>query len=376
MTAPRVAIDVSAVPDDPAGAGRYVIELVRNLARRGQVDLTLICRRDDAGRWARLAGGAVVPVVPRERWRRIVFEQVALGHKVAGLGVDVLHSPHYTMPRRPRRATYARVVTIHDMTFFDHPEWHERVKVPVFRRAIRAAARSADAVVCVSDSTAARLRQVELPRHEMHVILHGVDHERFRPDDPAGADASQLARLGIREPFIAFVSTIQPRKDIPSLVRAFDVVAATRPDAQLVIGGARGWSEAASDAAIAASAHADRIVVTGWVPDDSLPALYRRAAAVAYPALAEGFGLVALEAMACGAPLVTTRGTAMEEFVADGALLVDPGDIDALAAALARCLDGDAGVEEARRNGLSIAARYTWDATAAAHEAVYTNLRQ
>lgn len=375
MTRIRVAIDVSAIPDQPVGAGRYVFELVRHLHRRGHVELTLMCRRGDAARWRELApGAAVAAMVPDTRGRRLAWEQLAMGRRARDLAVDVLHSPHYTMPRLPPGAAVRRVVTVHDMTFFDNPEWHERVKVVVFRRAIHAAAAHADAVICVSEMTARRLRAVHRPSGSLVVIPHGVDHERFRPDDPLGEDRSHLESLGIRPPFIAFLSTIQPRKDVPTLVRAFERLAGDWPDLQLVLAGGRGWRDGAVEAAVETSPHRARILRPGWIPDETVPALFRQAAAVAHPALQEGFGLPALEALASGTPLVTTRGTAMEDFVGDAALLVEPGDVDGLARALARCVEGGADLDERCRLGLSIAARYTWDAAAAVHEDIYASV--
>ena len=118
------------------------------------------------------------------------------------------------------------------------------------------------------------------------------------------------------------------------LVAAFDLVAAADPDVVLVLAGQTGWGMAETERALAAARHADRIVRTGYLPDAAVPALLRQAAVVAYPALEEGFGLPALEALACGAPLVTTEGTAMAEMAGAAALLVPPGDVDALAEAL------------------------------------------
>ncbi len=378
----RVAIDVSAIPDQPVGAGRYVAELVRHLDRRERVDLTLICRRGDADRWSALASRAVVvPVVPRSRWRRLAWEQLLMARRVRSLGVDVLHSPHYTMPRAAlvgsrarRRRAVGQIVTVHDMTFFDHPEWHERLKVPVFRRAIRAAAAHADAVVCVSDATAQRLAALHPPAGDVYVIRHGVDHERFTPDDATGQDSGHLAAIGARRPFIAFLSTIQPRKDVPALVTAFDRLAAERPELQLVLAGGKGWGEGPAENAVAASPHRDRILRPGWIPDDAVPAFFRRADVVAYPARAEGFGLPAVEALACGTPLVTTAGTVMEELVGEAAWLFEPGDVDGLTRSLAACLDGGPEVEARRRLGLVAAARFSWDATAKAHEEAYSDV--
>ena len=125
-----------------------------------------------------------------------------------------------------------------------------------------------------------------------------------------------------------------------------------------------------TDRALAAARHGDRIVQTGYLPDPAVPAVLRQATVVAYPALEEGFGLPALEALACGAPLVTTQGTAMAEFAGDAALLVPPGDERSLADALATVLEG--GDVTARRElGLELAGRQTWAASVAAHRRAY-----
>ena len=133
-------------------------------------------------------------------------------------------------------------------------------------------------------------------------------------------------------------------------MRAFDRVAAGRPDLRLVVAGARGWGAAAVDEAVAAARHRDRVLRLGYVAGGALPALLRQASAVVYPSLEEGFGLPALEALACGAPLVTTSGSAMEEVATGAALLVAPGDAEAMAAAVDSIVRGDAGLHSRRRD--------------------------
>ena len=366
-----VSVDVSAVPAQPAGAGRYVLDLVATLATRGDLALHVIARTGDGDRWSAMGPGVAVHAeVPRARPVRLAWEQARLPQLLGRLGVDVHHSPHYTMPES---ADVPRVVTVHDLTFFDHPEWHQRSKVAVFRRAIRVAARHAEGLVCVSEATAGRLARVCGYRGEMRVIPHGVDLARFRPVEAASADDDDaaLGAFGVRRPYVGFVGTLEPRKDVPTLVRAFDRVAAAHPDLQLVLAGTGGWGADAVQAAVAAAAHGDRVRRPGYVPDQAVPALLRRAAAVAYPSLEEGFGIPALEALACGAPLVTTKESAMEEVAGGAALLVPPGDAAALAGALDMLVRGDASLELRRQRGLAVAARHTWPASATAHVELY-----
>ena len=371
MTPPvRLSLDVSAVPAEPAGAGRYTLGLAAALADRRDVQLTLLSRSDDADRWRALAPDASVEAVaPGPRPLRLAWEQTRLPWRLRRLPVEVHHGPHYTMPEA---SSLPRVVTIHDLTFFDHPEWHQRTRVPFFRRAIRVAARHAEALVCVSASTAERLSEICPPSGPVHVVPHGVDHERFRPDEPEpGADEAALAGLDITGPYVAFVGTLEPRKDVPTLVRAFDRMCAAHAGLTLVLAGGSGWGAAAVDEAIAEARHSERIVRAGYVADAVVAALLRRAAAVAYPSLEEGFGLPALEALACGTPLVTTTGSAMQEVVQGAAVLVAPGDVDGLAGALDLLVRRDDGLPARRTRGLAVAARHNWAASAAGHLDAY-----
>ena len=369
---PQVCLDGTAVPASPGGAGRYVLDLASALARRNDVYVSLVCRRGDGGRWRALGLTSVAELAPERRPMRLVWEQRRLPEVLEALAVDVHHAPHYTMPARAGRPV---VVTVHDLSFVDHPEWHERSKAIFFRRALRRAARRADALVAVSRRTADRLRELYAPRAPVYVIPHGVDHERFRPvPEAAEADTAALQRAGVSPPYIAFVGTFEPRKDVPTLVRAFARLAPSRPDLTLLLAGAPGWGARQVEDAIASTGLSGRIRRPGYVDEDDKPALLRRAAAVAYPSLEEGFGLPALEALACGAPLVTTADSVMSDVVGDAALLVPSGDPDALAGALESCLDDEAQRRHRRELGLSVAARHTWETSAAAHAGVYRSL--
>jgi len=375
----RLTLDVSAVPDNPVGAGQYTMHLASALSRRPDLDLILIGRRGDRERWTQAASGArLVSAAPAQRPIRLAWEQLALPGLVRRLDASVHHGPHYTMPEL---SSVPMVVTVHDLSFFEAPQWHDRSKVVLFKRAIRVAARRATAVVCPSRATADQLARWCRVDAELFVAHHGVDAERFGPHEAEpGADAAILgridARLGGGQPYLVFVGTLEPRKDVPSLVQAFHRVADRHPEALLVLAGGDGWGASAVDQAIAATSTGRRVVRTGYVADAVIPVLLRSAVAAVYPALYEGFGLPALEALSCGTPLITTSGTAMEEVAGDAATLVSPGDVAGLAEALDAVLDSGttatSGERDRRRQaGLKIAAAHTWEESANRHVEAY-----
>jgi glycosyltransferase involved in cell wall biosynthesis len=187
---------------------------------------------------------------------------------------------------------------------------------------------------------------------------------------PGERVADLRARLGLDGPYLLGLGTVEPRKDLPTLVRAFAALAGELPH-RLVLAGLAGWGAGELDAAVAASGVADRILVPGYVPEADKAALLTGADVFAYPSRYEGFGLPVLEAMACGTPVVTTTGGSLPEVAGDAATLIEPGDADALAAALAKLAADPAARQDAAARGRQRAATFTWEHCATRTAAAY-----
>lgn len=369
----KIALDVSAVPPRVAGAGRYVVELARRLPAHEQ-ELTLVTRRGDEPRWQTFSPSArVTPLVPRGRVERLIYEAWRLGQSKTARDSDVWHSPHYTMPHRCAAPT---VVTIHDMTFFTNPEWHERSKVAFFRRAIAYSATHAKVLVSVSDFTARQLDEI-VPVHAPVVVApHGVDLEAFGVDGTHDGDTLERFGLAADVPYILFLGTVEPRKGLDVLLEAFEQLS-SRSDVELWIAGQSGWAMSEFDQALVNHPGAARIRRLGFVDETLVAPLLRHSRVVAYPSRGEGFGLPALEALACGALVVTSSDTVMAEVGSDAVWLARPGDGASLAEQLALALALDQDQRALRsRAARARAELFSWEHSVAQHLRAYEMARE
>lgn len=370
----RVLVDATAVPTDRGGVGRYVDELLAALGRLAGPDLevlTVVQPRDVAGLAAALPGVRVVaaPAAVARRPVRLAWEQLGLPRLARRLRADVLHSPHYTMPLLARVPV---VVTLHDATFFSHPELHSPVKRRFFRAWIRLAVRRAAAVVVPSAATRDEVLRCAGGRADRFTVAHhGVDVARFHPA-PAADVARVRAALGLGDdaPYVAFLGTLEPRKNVPALIRGWVAAVAGRADAPaLVLAGGQGWDTAVAPAVEAVPAPL-RVLRPGYLPLDDLAPFLAGATAVAYPSLGEGFGLPVLEAMACGATVLTTRELSLPEVGGDAVAYCGTSD-EEIGAALGALLDDPARRAELAAAGLARSAGFTWHAAALAHLVAY-----
>ena len=366
----RVLVDATDVPADRGALGRYVDGLVGALAAAG-ADLAVVCQRADEERYGRLAPGARIvtgPTAISHRSARLAWEQSGLPVVAQQVDADVIHVPYYSMPLRPGRPT---VVTVHDVTYFTEPELHSAVGAMFFKSAIRTATRRASRLIVPSKATRDELvRVLGADPTRIDVAYHGVDHRLFhRPDTRQVSQVSE--RLGLHgKPYIAFLGTLEPRKNAAGLIRGWAAAVADIADPPaLVLAGGGGWSEEV-DAAVAEVPPHLRLVRPGYLPFGELPGFLGGALLVAVPSRGEGFGLPVLEAMACGAPVLTTHCTSLPEVGGEAVAYTEP-DADSIRDNLRALLD-----DADRRATLGVAGHaraqeFTWTASAEAHLACY-----
>ncbi len=255
---------------------------------------------------------------------------------------------------------------MHDLSWRADPSLHPTERVNWIERRLPATLRQATRFVSVSDFTArAMVAELGIDRARIDVVPPGVS-PMFRPM-AADEAAPVLARHRLADrAYVLAVSTLEPRKNFDRLLAAHArLPAALRARTPLAIAGGRGWGRSLDNPAAAQAQRDGSLRLLGHVPDAELVALYARAAVVAYPSLYEGFGLPVLEAMACAVPVVTSATTALRDTAGHAALLVDPLDTDAIAAALHRALEDTELADTLRRRGPAHAAQFTWDRMAA-----------
>lgn len=364
---PTIGIDYTAAIHQSAGIGRYTREMVKALAKLA----------DNAESAYRLfvadAGQNFAPPAPgpnftwrptrlTERWLARLWYRLRLPIPIEYWTgqVDLFHAPDFFLP--PVKASTPALVTVHDLSFVRLPE----TTMPGMERHLNtwvpASVRRATHVIAVSENTRQDLIELyDTPPEKISTLYHGVTSE-FEPlkDPKCLASVRKKYRLG-KQPFILSVGTIQRRKNYRRLIQAFDQLDKGHA---LVIAGNKGWYGQDVFEEVARRQLEERVYFLGFVADADLPALYNAASLFVYPSLYEGFGLPALEAMACGTPVVASNASALPEVVGEAGLLVDPYDVDSLSTTMAQALHDTALQRRLRQMGLARARQFTWEKTA------------
>lgn len=352
------------------GVSRYIDELVRRLAVEDEgLELLAYVSRDfesDAWDSVRLRRSAVPVDNPAVR---IGWEFGALPVAAIRDRLDVFHGTINGLPRGIRAAT---AVTIHDLAFLRYPEQITRKRYGYLKWMIAAAVKRADIVLTPSNATRVDvIESFDIPPDRVVVTPLGVD-ARFRP---ASREAIEIVRstYQLERPYILTVGTLEPRKNLPMLLRAFAALHEEIPH-DLVLAGPDGWLMDEIEQTIATTGIASRVRRIGFTDDQSLVALYSGADLMAIPSLYEGFGLPVIEAMAAGAPVLTSNVSSLPEVAGDAAVLIDPTDLESVVEGIRRVLGSDDVRAQLRARGPLRAAQFTWERTASETLAAYQRI--
>jgi glycosyltransferase involved in cell wall biosynthesis len=352
----KVFYNASALPDRPAGAGVYTIQLARALAGSSEVELlTAVNPVHDLG---------VPPAIslrnPRPSWE--IFQ---LSAALRSAAPDVYHGPHFFVPR----TSVPSVATVHDLTFYRLPRRYDFAHRHYYRYLARTARRACRVIVPSPAVASDAVRYLGLEPAAIRVVPE-APRAGFEP--ASALEVEQLcARLGLESPYLLCLGTAEPGKRAIDAIRAMPAIRQRVPEAMLALAGNPGRLTAALHAEVARLGLADAVHFLGYVPDAELPALLTGATALVFPSLFEGFGLPPLEALACGTPVVASDAPAMSQFLGPGVRFVPTRDPAAIARQVAALLTDPALRADLSAAGLEFAARFSWQHTAELTVEVY-----
>jgi glycosyltransferase involved in cell wall biosynthesis len=364
----RILLDARTVGREFSGVGNYVLELVRGFSQiDSDHEFLLLAPAETALRGLDLDGRFQLIEAPFSHESHPsgdAWEHFVLPRRARKLGVDLIHGPNYLVPLFPGKPV--AVATIHDLIAFTHPQTIPRRYAAYMRWLIPKSLRRATRVITGSGAMRENLcAAFHIPAHRIDAIPHGVA-SRFSPETPTRVD-EVLHKLNISQPYLLFVGNLEPRKNLPGLLRAFrEVRNAHESNLRLVVAGKAAWLESEFVRALEDDDLAGSVLTTGFVDAKDLPALYSGAEAFVFPSFEEGFGLPVLEAMACGVPVVASAIPSIREIAGEAAVMIDPHEPGSIARGILRALNDPELHAALRSAGQVRAKKFSWKAAARA----------
>jgi len=369
----KIGINAQLMAGARAGIGNYIYNLVNALGRVDSINQYLLFVKGMEAGSARAKNQEVIIASPvsSASWARILWEQFVLPFELKTSDVDIMHFPDYALP--VFFDTKPWIITVHDLAFKLFPETFSRGKLATKLALIGPSLSKAAKIIAVSENTKKDLMDIyNVSSSRIEVIYNGVNLEIYKPLDTETVKEELGAKFNLKPGYILYVGTLEPRKNIVNVVKAFkELKDHYHIPQQLVIGGSKGWLYQEIFRSVNEYGLAGEVVFTGYVPEGDLPLLYNGAGVFVYPSLYEGFGLPPLEAMACGTPVVTSNVSSLPEVVGDAGLLVEPRDSLALADAIHRVLNNPELAAELSAKGVGRARLFTWEEAARKTLTVY-----
>jgi glycosyltransferase involved in cell wall biosynthesis len=356
----RVGFDARALCGERTGVGTYAANLIEALLEidRGISFVLVSAETLPPGPWSQDERVGMV-VRATGNGNNLVWTNISLRRAIAGEHIDVFHGPGYT---RPLGLNIPSIVTIHDICYAAEPQWYPYPAGFLRQAWYRRSAAGADAILTVSEFSRREIVRVyRVPADKVYTIYHGVDRQRFFPMNSQEPIRKVLERYGLPPEFLLFVGDVHPRRNLERVIEAVRQV-----KVQLVVVGRVLDSTAPAE-------HPD-VRFLGYVPETDLAALYNAAQALVYPSFYEGFGFPIVEAMACGCPVIVSRGTACEETAGEAGLRVDPASVESIAEAIGGVLQNPDVARRAAEGGLKRARQFDWRKTAEETLKVYRRI--
>lgn len=369
----RIALSALQQRAQLSGTGRYIQEIFRELPEAAPDFQFLLYTKPDQEHHFETRGSAqleVLPQCPSSPVMRVGWELLNFSRLLKEDRVELYHGPANFLP--PRKVC-PYVLTLHDMVYFHNPKRTFALRAKYWQWYIRATWRYADAIVTVSEFSKQQiLKYLPVDPGRIHVVYNGVEQRFFQPAS-SEQRASLRDRHGLDKPYILYIGRLDPDKNVRRLIHAYGMLHKSGlRNYDLVIGGIREYKTSDLPTIIAKWGIQDRVRFLGFVEDKELTTLYQEAAAFCYPSLNEGFGLPVIEAMAAGAPVVTSNLSSLPEVIGDTGYTVDPFSVKAIARGLKRALTSDttalvsAACERAKT--------FTWRRSAEQTAAVYREI--
>jgi len=373
----RIAFDVSYIQKNRAGIGRHALQLIKSLLQVDRhneyvlhgwslgLDVDLISRLQTHN--SHLSTARIPGDVKRLYWNRLRTPSI---ETFVG-NVQIFHS---TDPFLPPTKNAKAICTVHDLAYKRFPEMFEP-RVPSWDKYVQRSVHSADAIIVPSQQTKSDLiEMLQVSTERVHIVQPPVD-ECFSSTKNISENEIVKQKFQLTKPFILFVGTFEPRKNISAIVKGFEQVQEeSRPDVDLVLVGKQGWLYDETLRTINSSPVKSHIHYLEYVSDNELASLYRQALCFVYPSLYEGYGFPILEAMASGVPIITSNTSSLRELADGVALLVDPRSIQDIAEAMTMLITNEVRRVEMRQRGLHIIQQFTADAAAKKVLDIYTSL--